>query len=164
MTKDKFQTARDEEISRLFPTKGPCLVPHKSAATKDSMLLTCHENDFCLCNMRAIADWAREFTDKESAARIYQMAQAFGACVNENGKLRAENAHLKSYIAEDKDYFDNFSYAQKNASLRAENAKLRAALSSWVKYEEEQIAKDGPYVSLNIPMYIAKAKAALEGK
>ena len=38
---------------------------------------------------------------------------------------------------------------------------LVEALELWVKYEEEQIAKDGPYVSLKIPQFIAKAKAAI---
>jgi hypothetical protein len=51
MTPEQQKRAEDY-IRERWPRKGPCLIPHKSAATKDSMLLTCHENDFCLCDMR----------------------------------------------------------------------------------------------------------------
>lgn len=50
--REQIEKLAEESIRETYPNKGPCLVPHKSAATKDSFLLTCHENDFCLCNMR----------------------------------------------------------------------------------------------------------------
>ncbi len=51
--------------------------------------------------------------------------------------------------------------AKLNFDLEALLDECEQALSTWVAYEEEQIAKEGPYVSLNIPHFIAQAKAVL---
>ena len=58
-------------------------------------------------------------------------------------------------------YANGYKAGKKDALECEEVKAMRDALANWVKYEEEQMAKDGPYVSLNIPRYINKAKQAL---
>jgi hypothetical protein len=49
----QYKAARDEAISERWPNKGPCLIAREGANVPN-----CHENDFCLCDMETIADWA----------------------------------------------------------------------------------------------------------
>lgn len=53
MTK-RLEERRDEILREKFKGKGPCLIPKPEAITENSMLTTCHENDFCKCDMEAM--------------------------------------------------------------------------------------------------------------
>lgn len=40
-----------EFINKTWQNKGPCLVPNANVMNSNSTLLSCHENDFCQCDM-----------------------------------------------------------------------------------------------------------------
>lgn len=41
-------------------SKGPCLVPRPEAVTENSTLISCHEYDFCECDVKTAVDTERD--------------------------------------------------------------------------------------------------------